>query len=74
MVSFLDKIYKFNKKMDTHLVFIIQAHEGEMPDGRVNDSCQLELIDTNLDNAVKRAKKLIKKKFYRLSMVIEKEN
>jgi len=57
----------------TYLVFVIQAHTGEMPDGRLQDSCELQLIDKNLKSAMKRAKKIIKKKFYRLSRVVEKE-
>lgn len=59
--------------MKTHLVFIIQAHNGETPDGRLTDSTELQLIDLSLENAIKRAKKIITKKFYRLSIVIEKE-
>lgn len=55
-----------------YLVFVIQAHNGETPEGRLLDSCELQLIDTTLNGAEKRAKKIIKKKFYRLSMVIEK--
>ena len=60
--------------MKTHLVFIIQAHQGETPEGRFMDYSELQLIDTSVENAMKRAKKLIDKKFYRLSTVIEKEN
>jgi len=59
--------------METYLVFIIQAHNGESPDGHLTDYTELQLIDTSYDNAEKRAKRIIKKKFYRLATVIEKE-
>lgn len=53
-------------------VFVIQAFQVETPTGQLQDLVTLELIDTTFENALKRAKKLVKKKFYRLSMVIEK--
>ena len=59
--------------MKTHLVFIVQAHNGEQSDGRLTDSTELQLIDKDFKSAETRAKKLINKKFYRLAMVIEKE-
>ena len=59
-----------NKKPYT--VFVIQAHEGETPDMHLTDVVALELIDTSAGNAIERAKKLVSKKFYRLSAVIEK--
>lgn len=59
--------------MKTHLVFIIQAHDGESPDGHLSNYTELQLIDSTPESAEKRAKKIIKKKFYRLATVIEKE-
>lgn len=59
--------------MKTHLVFIIQAHDGESPDGHLSNYTELQLIDISVENAIKRAEKIIEKKFYRLSTVIEKE-
>ena len=59
--------------MKTHLIFVIQAHNGETPDGHLNNSTELQLIDVSFEKAKKRAKKIIKKDFYRLSIVIEKE-
>ena len=59
--------------MKTHIVFIIQAHNGETPEGRLTDCTELQLIDSSFKEAEKRARKLIQKKFYRLSTVIEKE-
>lgn len=59
--------------MNTYLVFVIQGYQKEEPDGRLSDVAELQLIDTTLSNALKRAKKISGKKFYRLSLVIEKE-
>lgn len=58
--------------MKTYLVFIIQAYNSESPQGQVMDVATVELIDTTVSRALDRAKKIIEKKFYRLSMVIEK--
>lgn len=55
------------------LVFIIHAHEGEMPDMKLMDACTLELFAKSEKEAVSRAKKLVKKKFYRISQIIEKD-
>ena len=59
--------------MKTHLVFVIQAHNGESPDGHLQDYAELQLIDKSVESATKRAEKIVKKKFYRLATVIEKE-
>lgn len=59
--------------MKTYLVFVIQAYAQKQDDGRLIDSAVLELIDTTADGAMARAKELVKKEFYRLSQVIEKE-
>lgn len=58
--------------MKTYLVFIIQAYNSESAQGQVMDVATVELIDTTVTRALDRAKKIITKKFYRLSMVIEK--
>lgn len=55
----------------TYFVYTIQGYEAELPDGRVNDAVIFELIDTDGDRAIERAKKLVKKKFYRISRVFE---
>lgn len=54
-----------------YLVFVIQAYEEET-DGRLTDVCEMQLIAENIDTAIDRAKKLIVKKNYRLSTIIEK--
>lgn len=59
--------------MKTHLIFIIQAYESATDTGQLADVVTLELIDVNPKSALKRAESLIKKKFYRVSNIIEKE-
>lgn len=54
-------------------VFVIQAYQGRDDTGKLNDACVLELIDVTADSALDRARKLIKKDFYRVSQIIEKE-
>ena len=58
--------------MKTQLIFIIQAYELRTDDGSLQDVTTLELFDKDYESALSRAKKLIKKKFYRLSNIIEK--
>lgn len=73
----LDKI--FNKKLEikenmkSYLIFIIQAYESASDTGALSDVTTIELIDKTPENAIKRAQKLLKKKFYRVSNIIEKE-
>ena len=55
------------------LIFIVQAHQGEMADMRLLDACSIELYCKDGNEALKRAKKLIKKKHYRISQIIEKK-
>jgi len=59
--------------MKTHLIFIIQAYESATDTGQLSDSVTIELIDQTVNSALERAKSLIKKKFYRISNIIEKE-
>lgn len=56
----------------TYLVFVIQAYENKSDTGQLTDVVTLELIDKSAEAALKQAKQIIKKNFYRLSMVIEK--
>lgn len=58
----------------TMLIFIIQAYQTETPQGEIGDVVTIELIDKSPDKAIARAKKLIKKKFYRISSIIEKQH
>jgi hypothetical protein len=59
-------------KKQTYLVFVVQAFRKRMEDGRLQDSVGLELIAKTGDEAVKRAKKIIIRKHYRIGGVIEK--
>ena len=60
--------------MKTYLIFIIQAYqEFDKVTGQVKDLCTIEVINKTADMAIAQAKNIIKKKFYRISSVIEKE-
>jgi len=52
-------------------IFIIQGYELQSPDGSLSDVCTLEVFAENEKEALIRAKKLVTKKFYRVSGVIE---
>lgn len=60
--------------MTTHLIFIIQAYESATDTGQLQDVVTVEVIDKTLESAMNRVKKLVKRKFYRVSNIIEKEN
>lgn len=66
-------MFNIKERRNMKLVFIVQGHEGEMPGMQLIDVCTLELYCKDEVEALKRAKKLIKKKFYRVSQIIEKE-
>ena len=53
-------------------IWIIQAYESKTDTGQILDTVTLELFAENEKEAIKKAKKLVKKNFYRLSAVIEK--
>jgi len=59
--------------MKTYLIFIIQAYEGASDTGQLTNVTTIEIIDETAATAIKKAKSLIKKKFYRISNIIEKE-
>lgn len=56
------------------LIFILQGYEHEEVDGRLTDVVTVELIGEKMDEVISRAKKIVKKKFWRLSNIIEKED
>ena len=61
-----------SRNVRTYLTIKIQAHEGEViAEGKLLDSVVVVLIDDNVDSAMKRAKKLVKKKHYRLFEIME---
>lgn len=55
------------------LVFVVQAYEQKDEMGRLIDSVTLELYAKSENEAIKRAKDIIKRPHYRVSGVIEKE-
>ncbi len=63
-------IHKRKAKM-TKTIFVVQAYEYER-EGKLIDSCILEVYAKTEDEAVKKAKAYIKKKNYRINQVIEK--
>lgn len=61
--------------VNTYLVFEIQAYKSfDETNDVMTDLVILQLIAKNEKDAVKKAKKLIKKNGYRLSKVIEKQH
>jgi len=58
--------------MNTYFVFLIQAYEQKMENGTLIDNVTIELIDTTVESAMKRAEALIKKPFYRCVDIYEK--
>lgn len=52
-------------------VFIIQAYESQDPMMNLQDVCVLEVFAENTKEALEKAERLIEKKFYRVSKIIE---
>jgi hypothetical protein len=57
--------------MQKYLVIVIQAHDAETPEGRLMNVCTLQLMESDPELAVERAKKLVRRKFYRVAEIIE---
>ena len=55
------------------LIFIIQGYDKRSENGNLEEVITLELFAKTEKEALKKAKKIIKKPFYRISGVIEKE-
>jgi hypothetical protein len=55
------------------LIFITQAYDSKNEMGQLQDVVTLELFAKTEKEAVKKAKKIIKRPFYRVSGVIEKD-
>lgn len=54
------------------VVYIVQGFESNDPmSGRISDSAEIEVFATNEKEAIKKAKKYLVKKFYRVSRVVE---
>ena len=56
------------------LVFVIQAYEMKTETNQLTDNCTIEVFAKGDKEALKMAKKLIKKQHYRVSQIIEKES
>jgi hypothetical protein len=55
------------------LIFIVQAYESKNEMSQLQDVVTLELFAKNEKEVIGKAKKIIKRPFYRISGVIEKE-
>lgn len=59
--------------MTRDMVFVVQAYESEDAGGHLNYVTELQLFCKTGKEALKRAKKLIKKNHYRISKIVEKD-
>jgi len=57
---------------EKYTVIIVQAYESETPQGQLTDNCTIELITTDPEVALAKAKKLVSKKHYRVGSIIER--
>jgi hypothetical protein len=57
--------------MTTYLLFTVQGYELKTDTGSLLDSCEINLISTSAEDALKRAKGLIKKSNYRVAKITE---
>ena len=57
--------------MKKYMVVVVQAYELQTEQGQLLNSVEIALIDDSPDNALKRAKKLVKKAHYRIAKVTE---
>ena len=56
------------------IVFVIIGYETKTDQGQLTDSVQFEVYAKNTDEAIKKAKDYIKKSFYLVRQVIEKDD
>lgn len=54
-------------------IFIVQGYEIRDPNLNLGDVCTIEVYAQTEKEALKKAKNYIKKKFYRVSNIIEKD-
>lgn len=54
-------------------IFIVQGYEIRDPNLNLGDVCTIEIYAKSESEAIKKAKKYINKKFYRVSNIIEKD-
>jgi hypothetical protein len=55
------------------VIFIIIGYEMEDAQGTMLNSCQIEVYAKNSEEAIKKAKNYINKKFYKVRQIIEKK-
>jgi len=55
------------------VIFIVVGYEMEDPQGNMLDSCKIEVYAKNSEEAIKKAKSYINKKFYKVRQIIEKK-
>jgi len=54
------------------VIFIVQGYTSKLEDGRLENVTAYEIYAKSRKEAVTKAKKYLKKAFYRISQVIEK--
>lgn len=54
-------------------IFVIQGYDKKTEDGRLENVVVFEVYARNEKEAIAKAKKYLKKPFYRVSNIIEKE-
>ena len=57
--------------MKKYTLIVVHAYELQTEQGQLHNSTEISLIEDDVEVALKRAKKLIKKKHYRVSRITE---
>ena len=57
--------------MKVYTLIVVHGYELQTERGDLHNSTEISLIDDSPENALKRAKKLIKKKHYRIARITE---
>ena len=57
--------------MKTYLLFHVVGYNGEDPLHNLDDKVVIRLIDTTVESAMERAKKLVEKKFWLTAEIVE---
>lgn len=55
-------------------IFVVQGFEKMQPTGTLDDVVTVEVYAKNENEAIKKAKAYVKKRFYRIYQVIEKKD
>ena len=59
--------------MKTYLVFHIVGYDSKLENGEFTNKVVIRLIDTDYENALKRAQDIVEKQFFFLAEVVEFE-